>query len=182
MQLPREPRSGDRLDWAWGQQVVRYLRSITPTGGPGVRRRQWAGGTTFEAAPGVSFRAMDPGYPFKVEDVSTETDALVSVQFGQVNSVTQTIGGVSLDNPTTPTLAVATGVVYLAVEVDEDGLVIAATIHNAAAKPANDATHGYVTLASVAVSSGVITALLPSVTHSLGYQKCSATVHNFWGL
>jgi len=183
MQLPREPRPGDKVDWAWGQQVVRYLRAITPLGGPGVRRRQWAGGTTLEAAPGVTLRDVAQGHPFLVTDASTESVAKVAVQFGQVNSITPTIGGVALDDASTPVLTVSTsGVIYLAVVVDVDGIVTAVTVNNAATLPAADATHGYITLATVAVSGAAITALNQSVTHSLGHQKCGTDIHNFWGV
>ena len=130
----------------------------------------------------MALRDTVQGHPFLVSDVSTESVAKVSVQFGQVNSVTPTIGGTALDNATTPELTVSTGVIYLKVEVDEDGLIVAATIHNAASIPANDADFGHITLATLAVTGAAITALNQSVTHSLGHQKCGTTTHNFWGV
>lgn len=179
MQLPREPRAGDPLDGAWGAQVVRYLRSITLVNGPGVRVRHWAGGTTLEAAKAKAASAAT--HPFQVVDASTAAPAAkVRVVFGQVNSITPTIDATYLDYD--PTLTVVSGVVYLKVNLDGDGLVASAEIGNAAALPADTATEGHLTLANVNVAADAVIAISQSVTHSLGHQKCGEDIHNFWGL
>lgn len=184
MQLPREPRIGEKLDAAWGAQVIRYLRSITPTGGPGVRARQWAGGTTLEAAEQRGGATAAAEHPFLVADVSTTDPAAakVSVVFGQVNSITPTIGGTALDADPAPTLTVITGVVYLRVNLDVDGLVTTAIVANAATLPANTATEGYLTLATVTVAANAITALNQAVTHALSVRRCGVSDIHFWGL
>lgn len=153
---------------------------------PGGLVQQRGGGTVTLRRP----RGLHPAprlrvavlHPFLVSDASTGGSAYVRVRFGQVNSVTPTIGGTALDHASPPSLAVVSGVVYLVVTTDGDGLVTAAGIGNAASLPASDATYGYLTLAAVTVSGGAVTALSQSVTHSLGHQKCGTTVHNFWGL
>ncbi|WP_414664907.1 hypothetical protein [Horticoccus sp. 23ND18S-11] len=179
MQLPREPRPGDKLDGAWAAQVVRYLRAITPRSGPGVRVREYAGGTVFEAAEAVSRIAAQIGHPFLVTDATTETTAKVAVQFGQVNSITPTIGGTALDDATPPVLTVASGIVYLAVVVDGTGLITSASIHNDTTLPAADATHGYITLATVTVASSAVTAINQAVSGSLQHLMCGEDVHLF---
>ncbi|MDA3873218.1 MAG: hypothetical protein PF795_04595 [Kiritimatiellae bacterium] len=52
MKLPEIPASGDHLDASWGQEVVEYLRSITPQPSPTVKPSTGANGTTFKASPG----------------------------------------------------------------------------------------------------------------------------------
>ncbi len=183
MQLPREPRPGDNLDGAWGAQVVRYLRAITPRGGPGVRVAGSSGGTTFSAAPG-GLAAVAAAHPFEVLDASTTGPAAakVTVRFGQVNSVTPTTGGSAPDADPAPALTVVSGVVYLRVNLDVDGIVTSAEILSGATLPAQTETEGYLTLATVTVASDAVTAINQAVTHSLGHQLCGAAVHNFWGL
>ncbi len=172
MQLPREPRAGDHLDGSWGAQVVRYLRSITLTGGPGVRVRQWGSGTTIEAAS-AALLAAAASHLFQVENASTSTPAAkVRVRFGQVNSITPTIGGTALDADPAPTLTVISGVVYLQVNLDVDGLVATAVIANGAVLPAQTDTEGYLTLATVTVAADAVTAINQSVTHSLQHLFC----------
>lgn len=185
LQLPREPRAGDKLDASWGAQIVRFLRSITPRSGPGVLVKLTANGATFSGAgPGNTTSEMT--HPFQVVDASTETQAKVRVVFGQVHSVTPTIGGDPLDaDPDDPPLLnVENGVVYLAVvlDADDDYAITSASIHCDGTLPDEDATHGYITLATVTVDDGVLTAINQSVTHSLGHQKCGEDTHNFWAV
>jgi hypothetical protein len=183
MQLPREPRPGDQLDAAFGAQVIRYLRAITPTGGPGVLVREYAGGTTFQAAPARPGGSIASIFPFKVLDASDDTPAAkVSVVFGQVNDVTPTMDGHALDADPAPTLEVISGVIYLKCTLDGTGAVTGVEVLNAAAKPADDATHAYITLATVTVASDAVTAINQSVTHSLRLRKCGVADMHFWGV
>jgi len=180
MQLPREPRAGDPLDGAWGAQVVRFLRSITPRSGPGVLVRQGAGGSVFEAAPGG--KAQTVLHPFHVSNASGGGDAKVRVRFGQVNSLTPTIDEVPLNAAEPPELEVVTGVVYLRVELDVDGIATAATIANAAELPDDTATYAHITLATVTVAGGAVTAIHQAVTHSLMVRRCGVAEMHFWGV
>ncbi len=181
MQLPREPRAGETLDFAWGQQVIRYLRSITPRSGPGVRVNGGGGGTTFSAS--IVARQPSASHPFKVLNASTATEAKVRVVFGQVNSITPTIATVALGTDPAPELTVVSGVVYLKITVDEEtGVVSTAEIGNAATLPASTVTEGYLTLAEVTVASDAVTAINQAVTHSLGSRRCGTNDYHFWGL
>jgi len=145
-----------------------------------------SGGTVIRRKPRGLAPAVNLGrafaHPFLVYDASSGGTPKVGVIFGQINSITPTIGGTALDNATPPELTVATGVVYLRAEVDGNGLVIAVIVANAAALPANTSTYGYITLATVTASGTEVTAISQSVTHSLGHQKCGTTTHNFWGV
>lgn len=185
MQLPREPRTGDRVEASTVAQIIRYLRSITPRGGLGVRVSTTANGTTFSAAEQSAGRggAAEGDHPFKVTDATDATNGRVSVVFGQVNSVTPTIGGTALNaGPDPIVLANGTWVIYLKVTVDAEGLITAAIIDATYPLPANDETYGHLTLAIVTVAANAVTAIHQSVTHSLGHQKCGVEVHNFWGI
>ncbi|MBI5770851.1 MAG: hypothetical protein HZA93_23945 [Verrucomicrobia bacterium] len=181
LQLPREPRSGDAIEASDVAQIIRYLRSITPRSGAGVMVSIQPGGTTFAVTTKKSAVAGDAtDHPFLVRRFAA---AKVTVVFGQVNSITPTIGGTAIGTDPAPQLTIAaSGVVYLDATLDVDGVVTAVAIATAAALPASTATHAYLTLATVTFASGAITALAQSVTHSLGHQKCGETTHNFWGL
>lgn len=180
MQLPREPRAGDPLDSAWGAQVVRYLRAITPRSGPGVLVRQGAGGTILEIVREYLNRKKAPT-PFEVRN-PTEDEAKVRVHFGQVNSLTPTIDDVPLNAAEPPELEVVTGVVYLRVELDVDGIATAATIANAAELPDDTATYAHITLATVTVAGSAVTAIHQAVTHSLMVRRCGVSEMHFWGV
>lgn len=47
--LPREPNPGENLDSSWGVRVVRALRALFPTGGPGIHVDTGPTGTTISA-------------------------------------------------------------------------------------------------------------------------------------
>lgn len=53
LQLPREPRPGEKLDGNWGALIVRYLRSITPRSSPNFLVSIGANGTTFGVSGGA---------------------------------------------------------------------------------------------------------------------------------
>lgn len=58
--FPREPASRESLDAAWGVRVVRALRALFPSGGPGVRVATGPGGTTISADPAAAPAARPP--------------------------------------------------------------------------------------------------------------------------
>ena len=49
MVLPKEPVPGQKLDATWGRDIVRALKRLTPSGGPGMRVTCGPNGTTFAA-------------------------------------------------------------------------------------------------------------------------------------
>ena len=59
--FPREPASRESLDAAWGIRVVRALRALFPSGGPGVRVATGPGGTTISADPATAPAARPAG-------------------------------------------------------------------------------------------------------------------------
>lgn len=160
--------------------ILRALaRGENLVAGYGLRKSATSEGVMLSAGTGGR-GSSSAAHPFQVR--SAGTAAQVSVGFGQVNSITPTMGGgyeVGSDDP--PVLAVATGVVYLAVILNDNGAITSASIHNDAKLPTADATHGYITLARVTVTKDAVV-VDQSVTHSLGHQKCGSKTHNFWGV
>jgi hypothetical protein len=117
-------------------------------------------------------------HPLKVIDASTgepSPAAKVRVRFGQVNSITPSIGGIALDaDPSDPpVLTVASGLVYLALVLSEAGAITSASIHNDEELPATDDTHAYITLATVTVAANKVTAINQAVTASLQWLRCN---------
>lgn len=183
LQLPREPRPGEKLDGNWGALIVRYLRSITPRSSPNFLVSIGANGTTFGVSGGAIRAVGTPAHPFRVINASDEAGAAVIVEFGQVNGITPTIDDETLNTDPAPVLVITTtGVVYLAVVLDVDGEITAATIENAATLPAPDVTHGYLTLAAVTKTGSAVTAINQAVTHSLAMRRCGVSDIHFWGL
>lgn len=129
----------------------------------------------------VGGRGRSSPHPFMVLNASTSTEAKVKVVFGQVNSVTPTIGGYEIGTDDPPLLTVVTGVVYLAVVLDVAGDIVSASIHNADVLPDNDVTHGYLTLARIVVEKTSVKEIVQSVTHSLGMRRCGVSDIHFWG-
>lgn len=122
-------------------------------------------------------------HPFKVINASSGGTAKVRVVFGQVNSVTPTIGGIPLDYIPPPLLAVYFDTkIILDVTVDGSGNVTAVDVNFASPLPPPTSTHAYLTLASVAASGSNVTAINQSVTQSLQMAKCGATTYYFGGV
>lgn len=132
-----------------------------------------------------STSAPPPGtltdHPFKVVDYASGGAARVTIQFGQVNSVTPTVGGTSLATVPAPTLNVSSGFVYLDCFLDTDGDVTSVTVQNAASVPASSFNHAYIALAAVTVSGSTVT-VFQSVTHSLQMRRCAVADMHFWGI
>ena len=78
MVLPKEPVPGQKLDATWGRDVVRALKRLTPSGGPGMRVTCGPNGTTFAAVgraaqAGATEQAADAELlPFRI-GVGVET-------------------------------------------------------------------------------------------------------------
>ena len=89
----------------------------------------------------------------------SSNNSIVYVEFGQVNNITPTIGGIQLDNSPAPYLAsVISGSIYLKVTIDNYyGNITSAEILNNAIVPTNTTTNGYLVLASVNVNGSSIT-------------------------
>jgi hypothetical protein len=127
-------------------------------------------------------------HPFQIQDASTggdEPEAKINVRYGTVMDLAPT--GVGTDIAVT-----ASCTVYLDVEVDIDGEVIAATLMvEEGAQPADEDYHGYITLGTVEVEDGAITAINQAATHSLRMAMCgrevdgeslvTAGTYEFWG-
>ncbi len=72
MVFPKEPVPGQKLDATWGRDVVRALKRLTPSGGPGMRVTCGPNGTTFAAVgraaqtAAATEKEAEP-HPFKAE-------------------------------------------------------------------------------------------------------------------
>ncbi len=84
MLLPPRPKSGERLDAAWGARVIDYLRSITPSSGPNYRVKRTANGTSFDIAPAGSPGAASAPGPLVIVQTAP---GKVRVTWGAVNNV-----------------------------------------------------------------------------------------------
>lgn len=179
MQLPQEPREGQPLRAAWGAQVVRYLRSITPRPSVEIQVDRGPNGTTFRPrpVPQVKRAASGDSFPFQIVDASTSDPAAakVTVVYGTVNNLVPTIGGSPLNTDPAPVLSVATGHVYLDCTIGEtDGLATAVAVANAADVPEDTSTHAYISIGHVTVVDGAVTLVNQGVQHSLWHQRCPA--------
>lgn len=131
MQLPREPRTGDPLDGAWGAQVIRYLRAITPRSGPGVRVREFANGTTFEAAEvkaGTVTVAAPHACPFDITLTPNSGDFTATFRAGTINQLLPS-------NYHTGVFVPASGTRYLVLSCTVAGGAITAAAFSADASP-----------------------------------------------
>ena len=70
--LPREPNPGEDLDASWGIRVVRALRALLPSGGPGVHVSTGPTGTTISATAPAQDR---PGFGQKTDTAVADADA-----------------------------------------------------------------------------------------------------------
>lgn len=174
---------------AWGRLVVACLRALRIKAGKGIRVSATPSGVVVSVDPSTSglanpARPTQIDHPFRLRNASTTAPAAakVRVRFGQVNSITPTIDGVPLNAAEPPALTVVTGVIYLRVEVDVEGVVTAATIASAAELPADTATYGHLTIGEVTVADNKITVGYQSVTHSLQHRRCGVREHHWWGV
>jgi hypothetical protein len=129
MQIPREPRQGGMLDWAWGAQVVRYLRSIAPQSSPSVRVSRTSGGTTFEALD-AGGRGGTGDCPFAITLTEAGSAYTATFRAGTINSLLPS-------NYLTGVAVPATGTKYLVLTCTaSNGEITAATFSADATAPA----------------------------------------------
>lgn len=86
-----------------------------------------------------------------------------------------------------------TWTVYLDLEIDINGVFVAATLSQATTgQPADTDYHGYITIGRVVVAGGIVTSVSQACTHSLRYAMCGRVVaagptltdpgvYEFWG-
>lgn len=181
--LPPPTDAGQPISADDSNRLIRELHSRTLlAGGAGQVQTRGGGTVVTKRAQGLqpaARRNFGTRFPFRVYQSSASK---VKVVFGQVNSITPTIGGTALDAGTAPELTISVdGVIYLDVTVDGSGAPTAVTVNNAATIPANNSTHGRITLATVTDSSGILT-LNQSVTQSLQIAKCGVSTYYFGGV
>lgn len=123
-------------------------------------------------------------FPFQIQKVDDDT---VNVRYGTLMDIEPTNVGDDIDVSGTDTFTF-----YLDVEIDINGVVIAATLSNSTSgQPADSDYHGYITLGTVVVASDVITVINQAATHSLRMAMCGRVVtdgvlitrgtYEFWG-
>jgi len=194
MKLPNEVAPGQQISAKDYNLLLRYLRSLTPRGSPGVWVTQSMNGTSIKLAPNDSTGVGGPViivHPFLVSNASAGTAANVTVQSGSVNDVIPT--GIA---PTLQSLTSAgTWRVYLDCTVDASGTVTAVAVGVVnGEQPANSPAHAYITLATVAVGAITggfsVTSISQLATHSLRFEACGRDsgnpdstpgAYNFWG-
>ncbi len=123
-------------------------------------------------------------FPFQINKIDPAT---VNVRYGTLMDIPP--ANIATDIPLTVD---GTNTFYLDVEVDIDGVVIAVTLSNGTSgQPADTDYHGYITLGSVILTSGIITGINQAATHSLRMAMCGRVVssgalvvpgtYEFWG-
>ena len=182
-QLPPEPQSSSPLSAAWGRQLVRYLRAITPRNSPTVRVRMGAGGTTFDGAARARRGLAAATHPFRVTDASAGGTAKVRIQAGTVNNLMPTVpseGDVSLAATPAPTPTVTHPHIVLKVTTDNTGAVTDAVMQNLASVPADTSTAGYLLIATLTIAGGKVTQVQQFVSTSVQHIMCGTATHR-WG-
>lgn len=187
MSLPSRPIGG--MEWS-ADAIARHVQETaaraTVSASPGLIGQRGGGAVIMQRPTGLQpapRRSFTPAHPFKVVNRSDDEDARIGVVFGQVNSLTPTLGGDDLDADPSPSIVVTTsGVIYLRVSFDVDGVVINADIHNDEELPGADASYGYITLATITLDDDKITAINQAVSFSLGCRRCGVSDIHFWGL
>lgn len=190
MKLPNEVAPGQGISAKDYNILLRYVRSLTLRGGPGVWVTQTMGGTSVKLAQDDSVRSggiTSIIHPFLVTDASTDTEAKIKVRSGSVNDVVPT--GIA---PTLQSLTSAgTWRVYLDCTLNTAGAVtaVAVAVVNGA-QPDDSDTHAYITLATVTVTAidegFTVDEINQLATHSLRFFACGRTEsvrgsYNFWG-
>lgn len=123
-------------------------------------------------------------YPFQIQRVDADT---VNVRYGTMQDIVPANTATDIGVTGTDTFTF-----YIDVEIDIDGVVIAATLSNATTgKPADTDYHGYITIGEVVVVSSAITVINQAATHSLRTTMCGRVVTSgvlitagtfeFWG-
>ena len=129
-------------------------------------------------------------FPFQLQDTSVTGGSPVA----QINVRYGTLQDVEPTNCATD-IAIATGTTtfYIDLEVDIDGVFVAATLSSSlSGKPADTDYHGYITLGEADSPDGeIVSAIRQAATHSLRFSMCGRVVtdgvlitagtYEFWG-
>lgn len=114
--------------------------------------------------------------PFRIVEVSGAEDPTIKINYGEVNNIAPT----NIEDEFA-LVDDGTYVVYLEVEVDVDWNLVSAYLYaEIGAVPDDDATYGYLSLGTVTVLDGAITAINTSRRSSFWHAKCGIDVHQFW--
>jgi hypothetical protein len=126
-----------------------------------------------------------PKHPFQILKVDDDT---INVRYGTLQDIAPTNVATDIDLSTD-----GTHTVFLDVEIDINGVVLAVTLSTATTgQPADSDYHGYITLGDVVVASAVITTINQAATHSIRTAMCGRVVsegptldargtYEFWG-
>jgi hypothetical protein len=175
--LPPEPQPGQPVQASWGVAIVRYLRALTPSGGPGIAVDVGPGGTKIRALakPTSSRPGAADLHPFKLLDVSTEETLKVRVVIGTLGGLIPD-GFVIGDTPTYEITITDDCVVYGAVGVNASGGVTDAWVDTAASLPADTTAAIHIAIGYVAVVEGElqITQSLHNNVHPFLYYSFSS--------
>lgn len=94
LQIPAEPKTGERLEASWGQKLIKYLRAITPQSSPDIYVSTLSSGTTFFPAKksrSVSGGTSEPDVcPFDItitEQADPSTDYDLTIRPGTLNGM-----------------------------------------------------------------------------------------------
>lgn len=191
MKIPSDVSPGQPISAKDFNALLRYVRSLEPKGGIGVRVQRTISGTTISAMEQGSGPAAKLAivHPFQVTDATAAGAAKVKVRSGSVNDVVAT-GIAPADQALT---SAGTWRIYLdcTLNTDSAGAVTAVAVAvTSGAQPANTRTHAYITLATVpvtAVDGGLkVGEISQLATHSLRFYACGRTEsedgsYNFWG-
>lgn len=102
---PAEPSPGDRISASWMRDLVRYIRSIAPVAGPGIKTRATPNGTHLSCDTAVARQKATAPHPYEVRwdgslddgaggwKIYLPTEHLLS--YGGANVATSDIGGVT---------------------------------------------------------------------------------------
>lgn len=191
MQIPSDVSPGQPISAKDYNALLRYVRSLEPKGGIGVRVQRSISGTTISATEQGSGPAAKLAivHPFMVTDASTATAAIVRVRSGSVNDSIPT--GIDPGDQTLDSWGIWRIYLDCTLNTDATGAVTAVAVAKVnGAQPENTRTHAYITLATAtvaAITGGFsITAIHQLATHSLRFYACGRTEsedgsYNFWG-
>ena len=194
MKLPSEVVPGQSISAKQFNELLRYVRSLRLSGGPGTRVNSNSGGTTIVTTGSGAIarvRSATLVHPFQITDASASGVANCTVRFGSVNDVTPTGIGTNL-----PLTSAAVWRVCLDATISVAGAVTAVVVTAATgAQPADSDTHAFITLGLVTVisTSGDLSVsdISQAATHSLRFGTCGRVVtsgavttpgtYQFWG-
>lgn len=157
------------------KKVLEWCEDHFPVSGADINCSQFKGGTTINFV-GLAQGLVSIKHPFKLLDKSDDTGHKIQVIFGNVNGQTPAGMVVGDDPPYILNLTSTTGVIFIGLTVDVDGVITSLFLNQAATLPANTEF-----TASLSVGSYVIDTvndklrISQSISGSQMYQKCGAS-------